>query len=122
MRVILLFAVLFTSQLSLALSKSVFVAQTTTGASSAIRPENLAQTNQVFQASGTTASGTGSATIKLQGSNDGTNWVDIGSISLTLGTAATSDKVVSVQNWLFVRGNVTALTGTGASINATLNY
>lgn len=119
---IILFAILVFSQLTFAMSKQVFSAQATTGASAALRPENAAHTNLLFHASGTTASGSGSATVKLQGSNDGTNWVDIGSVTLTLGVSATSDKVASVENWLFVRGNVTALTGTGATINATLNW
>lgn len=122
MRIIFLFILLTASQLSFAMSKTVFAGVIATGASAAIRAENPAQTNQVFQASGTVSVSTGTATVKLQGSNDGTNWVDVGSVTLTLGTVATSDKVVSVQNWLFVRGNVTALTGTNATINATLNY
>jgi hypothetical protein len=122
MRLILLLLLTLSTQLAFAMNTTIFTAKLTTGASSAVRPENFGHTNILFQASGTTSVSTGSATVKLQGSNDGTNWVDIGSISLTLGTAATSDKIATVENWTFIRGNVTAITGTGASINASVNY
>lgn len=74
------------------------------------------QHSKAFQVYGTTTAGSGSATVKVQGSLDGTNWVDLKSFSLTLGTAQTSDFYESIYPWAKVRGNVTAISGTGASV------
>ncbi len=89
---------------------------------SVIQPHNTVFVNQLFQAAGAVSTSTGTATVKYQGSNDKVNWVDIGSVSLTLGVAITSGTVVSTQNWKYTRGNLTALTGTSPSITALVNY
>lgn len=73
--------------------------------------------NRTFQADGTTSSGTGSATIKVQASNDNSNWIDLGTITLSLSTTSATDGFTSDAPWAFVRGNVTAISGTGASVN-----
>lgn len=70
-----------------------------------------------FQASGTTGSGAGAATIAVQGSNDGTSWDTMGTISLTLGTTSTSDSFTADSRYALIRGNVTALSGTGAAVS-----
>lgn len=70
-----------------------------------------------FQAAGTTTSGTGSATVKAQASNNDTDWLDLGTITLTLSTTSTSDGFTVEAPWRYVRGNVTAISGTGASVD-----
>lgn len=80
-------------------------------------------TMKTYQASGTTTGGAGAATILVQGSNNGTTWDTIGTITLgTLGTMATSDSFASDDRYAQVRGNVTAISGTGASVNLTMGY
>lgn len=94
------------------------LAATTTGARSA-RP---AGGTKSFQASGTTSAGAGAATIVIQGSNDQTNWVTLGTITLVLGTASTTDGFTSNDRFGYVRGNVTAISGTDATVSAYVSY
>jgi len=70
-----------------------------------------------FQAYGTTTAGAGAATIKIQVSNNETDWLDLGTISLTLATTSSSDGFAAEAPWQYVRANVTALSGTGASVS-----
>jgi hypothetical protein len=77
---------------------------------------------KTYQANGATTSGTGSSSINVEGSLNGTNWDVIGTITLTLGTASTSDSFTSTDAFDFVRGNVTAISGTGASVNLSMGY
>jgi len=91
---------------------------TATGASTSVN--SFPATGATFQASGTTSAGAGAATIKIQVSNDNSNWLDLGTITLTLGTAATSDGFASYAAWAYVRANVTAISGTNASVTVTL--
>lgn len=88
---------------------------TTTGALPRIYKDSPYAT---FQAYGTTTGGTGAATIKIQGSNvdDPNAYVDLGTISLTLGTTLTADGLATTAPWKFVRANITALSGTGANV------
>jgi hypothetical protein len=91
-------------------------AVTSTGAGSGV--QNSA-TTKTYQARGTTSAGAGSATIAIQGSNDGgTSWDTIGTITLTLATTSSSDSFASDDRYAIVRGNVTALSGTGATVSA----
>lgn len=88
---------------------------TGTGAGSAA---TLTTVNRVYHASGFTGTGAGSATVKVQGSMDGgTTWVDLGTITLTLATTASADGFASLAPWKQVRGNVTAISGTGATVS-----
>lgn len=91
---------------------------TVTGAGSALNV--LGTHNMTFQAVGATSSGAGSATIKIQISNDGTNWLDLGTITLTLATTTSSDGFASYASWAFVRANVTAISGTDAAVTITM--
>jgi Tfp pilus assembly protein FimT len=88
--------------------------QATTGAGSALVMTKNAKT---FQATGNTTAGSGSASISIQGSNDGSNWDTIGTITLTLGTATTSNSFTSNDRYNQHRANVTAISGTGASVS-----
>jgi hypothetical protein len=78
---------------------------------------------KTYQAWGTTTAGAGAATIKIQGSaNEGATWDDLGTITLTLGTSATSDGFTSDDRYTVVRGNVTAISGADASVNLAMGY
>lgn len=90
-------------------------AVTSTGAQEAFQPRG---SKKVFQAYGTTSSGSGSAVVTIQGSIFGTNYVSLGTITLTLGTSVTSDGFAIDACWPYVRANVTTLSGTGASVTA----
>ena len=90
-------------------------AKTTTGAGISIFKDAPITT---FQASGTTSAGGGTGVITIEVSNDGSNWLTLGTISLTLSTTASSDGFVANAPWKFVRANVTTLSGTGASVSA----
>lgn len=93
---------------------------TTTGAGTAIQMPttvgNIPTAKSTFQAIGSTSSGSGSATIKVQVSNDGTNFIDAGTITLTLSTTTTSDGFSIDAPWAFIRGNTTAISGTNAAV------
>lgn len=88
-------------------------AVTSTGAGTSYPKVNIFTS---FQAYGTTSAGSGSADIKIQVSNDDSNWIDLGTISLTLGTTATTDGFASEAPWRYVRGNVDSISGTDASV------
>jgi len=92
---------------------------TTTGAGAAL-PVRYAN-RMTFQAFGTTTAGAGAATIKIQVSNNGANWLDLGTISLTLSTTSSSDGFAAEAPWQFARANVTAISGTGASVSVKLS-
>lgn len=73
---------------------------------------------RTFHAAGTTGSGAGAATIKVQVNSGGsTSWVDACTITLTLATAVSSDGCAMSASWPLVRGNVTSISGTGASVS-----
>lgn len=73
-----------------------------------------------FQAYGTTSSGTGAATIEVQVSNDNTNFLTLGTITLTLGTSATSDGFSADAAWIYTRAKVTAISGTNATVSCNM--
>lgn len=76
---------------------------------------------KTYQAWGTTTAGSGAATILIQGSiNGGTSWDTIATITLTLTTTASSDSFTSTDRYTLVRANCTAISGTGASVNAVM--
>ena len=64
-----------------------------------------------------TGTGALTATVVVDVSNDGTNWCStaLGTINLS-GNDAVADGFVGDAPWMFVRARVTALTGTGASV------
>jgi hypothetical protein len=79
--------------------------------------------NKTYSAWGLTTAGAGAATIVIQGSNSGgTAWVTIGTISLTLGTTAAEEGFTSSDAYEVIRANVTAISGTGASVSAAQTY
>jgi hypothetical protein len=105
---------------SLAGATALLTSATTAAAGAATRSVSATKT---YQANGVTTSGAGSATIAVQGSNDdGTSWDTIGTITLTLSTTSSSDSFASDDRYTWLRGNVTAISGTGASVDLTMGY
>lgn len=94
-------------------------AKTITGADTAV---DFPVGTKTYQASGATTAGAGSATIEVQGSLDNSNFDVIGTITLTLGTASTSDSFTSDDRYKYLRGEVTAISGTGAAVSLIVGY
>lgn len=90
---------------------------TSTGAGNAL--DVAGRESMTFQADGATTSGSGAATIKIQVSNNGTNWIDLSTITLTLATTSSSDGFAAFAAWAYVRANVTEISGTGAAVTVT---
>lgn len=70
-----------------------------------------------WQAVGRTGSGSGAATIIIEGSNDDTNYLELGEIVLALTTSDSSDAIVTCSAWRFARMRITAISGTGATVD-----
>ena len=66
--------------------------------------------------------GTGAvtATVILQGCNDESSWKTFATFSLS-GTTTATDGASYAQEWKFIRAGVTAISGTGATVQAYLN-
>jgi hypothetical protein len=95
-------------------------AATTTGAGTAWHPSDTAAYATYglhsFQAVGATSASTGAATVLIQVSDDGTNYITMGTITLTLGTSTTSDGFAVANTWEYYRANISAISGTGATV------
>ena len=91
---------------------------TATGAGSKIQTNGAKL--MTFQITGATSADAGAATVKIQVSNDGVGWLDLATLTLTLGTTATTDGVALAAPWQYVRGNCTAISGTGAAVTLTI--
>ena len=63
------------------------------------------------------ASGT-SATVEIDGSNDGQNWIVLGTIGLTSGAPVSG--IVTQAPYASERAKVTAIAGTGAAVTVTV--
>ena len=64
-----------------------------------------------FQA--TAATGTGTAAVVIQVSNDGANWLTLGTLSLTLSGAAVTDGFAANSAWVYTRATISgSYTGT----------
>ncbi len=98
-------------------TRDIMVDKTTTGAGNTHFNDSPYAT---FQA---TVTGTGAvtATVEIEVSNDGTNWCDTaaGTISLS-GTTTHTDGFTTTSPWKYVRANVTAISGTGASVDVVM--
>lgn len=94
---------------------------TTTGASEAFRPDlhvhHRPGSKRTFQAKGSTSASTGAASVAVQVSNDGENWLTLGTITLSLSVTESSDGFASDAPWDFVRGNITSISGTDAAVS-----
>lgn len=96
-------------------------AATTTGAGGVI--ERAGGQSSIF-GYGTTASGSGSATVAIEVSNDATYWKTSGTLTLTLATTVTTDTNTDTHlidaAWKYVRANVLSISGTGAAVTVTM--
>lgn len=64
-----------------------------------------------------TGTGAVTATVQLEGSNDGANWFAVGAALSLTGTAPQTGVAVRVQfSYAQYRANVTAITGTSATV------
>jgi hypothetical protein len=74
--------------------------------------------NRTWQAS---IAGTGavSATVLVQVSNDGTNWLTLVTFALS-GTTTDQAGETTQAPWAYTRANVTAISGTGAVVTVTM--
>jgi len=101
-----------------ALSYQILTDVTTTVASEAI---SVGSNNKAFQVKGSTTSGAGAASVVIEVSNDPIwPWITLATISLTLGTTETSDGVVMLAGWKWVRIRVASISGTGAKVSASV--
>lgn len=91
---------------------------TTTATGNSVEPYH---TNRTYEAFGSTSAGTGSASIVIEARNsESAAWKTLVTISLSLTTAGVSDGAQSSAAWRYIRARVTTLTGTGATVSATL--
>jgi len=83
-------------------------------------PFSLGSTNDsmaTFQVIGKTSIGTGNATVNIEVSNNGVNWLTYGTITLTLGTTEISDGLVITAPWAFTRATASSITGTNGKVS-----
>lgn len=95
---------------------------TTTGAGSAVSMDDGSGGNSVkgFHAV-ITGTGALTATVVIEVSNDGVYWFSEASSSISLsGTGNANNGVALTCEWGFARANVTAISGTGATVNVTV--
>ena len=100
------------------LAFSGVLSSTTTIASSPIYKESPYSTFQAI----VTGTGSVSATVVIQGSNEtdtfnGTksNWVTVDTYTLS-GTTTATNGSTSISVWRYIRANITAISGTGATV------
>lgn len=98
-------------------------AVTATGAGASLPDLGCKRT---FFANGATTASTGAATILVEVSNvaapTSADWKLLATVTLTLGTTLTNDGFASDAPWKHVRGNVTAISGTGAYVNLLVSH
>jgi hypothetical protein len=94
---------------------TLFDARTTTGTTQVVEPWGTRRTVQA-QVVGT---GAVTATLVVQISNDGTTFLDIGTIALS-GTTSSSGGLAMDAAWRYMRFNLSAVTGTEAAVTAIL--
>ena len=74
-----------------------------------------------FQATVNGTSGTVTAAIDIEVSNDEKNWISMATISLSASApVADSDGFASNASWAFVRANLMAITGTDARVTVVM--
>ena len=73
-----------------------------------------------FQAVGVMSVGTGTASVTIEVSDDGTNFMGLGVITLALTTSASSDGFAVTNTWNYIRANLTQVT-TNGSVSVHIN-
>lgn len=79
------------------------------------------QNERTYQVQHSTTAGAGAATVVIQVSDVDApavagDWIDFATFTLTLSTSLATEGVTMDAPWRHVRGKVTAISGTGASI------
>ena len=87
-------------------STKLLAAATTTETGTAVKPISKDRTFIATQTGGT------SATVLIEVSNDGTNFITLSSISLTVDTAG----VATDAAWQFVRARISAIVGGSVTV------
>jgi hypothetical protein len=110
--VFLLFGLTANAQMMSVKLGKLLSAATTTGLSQIAGPATAGR--KTFQA---TVSGTGTvgATVLVNVSDDGVNFVTLGTITLS-GTTSATDGFASEASWGYYQANVSAISGTGAAV------
>lgn len=76
-----------------------------------------ADASLTWQATGQTTAGAGTATVIIEGSNDGGNtWVLIGTLTMVLSITTDTEGLAQNAHWEKVRANLTAISGTDATV------
>lgn len=86
--------------------------QTTTGAGASLQNHGATRSFQAVL----TGTGAVTATVVIEVSNDGDNFLTLDTLDLT-GTDLATDGTTLGATWLYLRANVTAITGTGAAVS-----
>tara|TARA_R110000868_G_scaffold199222_2_gene445852 strand:- start:245 stop:559 length:315 start_codon:yes stop_codon:yes gene_type:complete len=81
-----------------------------TGSAFQIRSTTDLYANRSFQAVGVMSSSTGTASVVIEVSNDGVNYVTLGTITLALTSAPSSDAFFVYTIYEFYRARVTQIT------------
>jgi len=110
---LLLTSLSFASKDGPAKATKILDAATTTATGDVFQPWGPQRT---FFAYGSTSAGSGASAIAIQASNDCTNYIDMGTISLTLGTTTVSDGFASDASWKCIRAKVNSISGTNAAV------
>lgn len=93
----------------------------TTGAGSKVPIVKKGDSSATFQATVNGTSGAITATIDIEVSNNKTDWIVMGTISLsTTAPTADSDGFASNASWSFARANLTAITGADARVTVVM--
>lgn len=94
--------------------------QSITGASTggSVDMNNYPQDYRSFVAK-VTGTGSVSATVLVEASSDNSTFFTLVTFTLT-GTTSDTDGAVTDDSWRFIRGRVTAISGTGASVDLTM--
>lgn len=93
------------------------VISTTTGSTYDAGPEGITGRTFVANVAGT---GAVTATVLVQVSNNNSHWITLATITLS-GTTSADDGFVADESWQYVRGKVTAISGTGAAVTLTMS-
>lgn len=94
-------------------------AKAASGAASAARNVSADKT---YQVTGSVGSGTGTAVVTIQGSNDSVNYDNIGTVTLTLSTTPVSGSFTSQDRYAWIRPNASTLSGTTATYSVTIGF
>lgn len=74
-----------------------------------------------YQATVTTTSGNGAATVNIQASNDNIGWLSLGTITLASAASPNSDGFALQAPWLYTRAVISGISGTGAKVYISYN-